>query len=149
MTATKTTSPELASIANQLKVSVGRIVRRLRQGHATGELTLSEVSVLARLDREGPATPGRLAECEQVRPQAMGTTVAALQQRGLVSRRADEHDGRRVVMSITDDGRAVLSDRRSHSVRRIAVVLDEHFTPAERRRLVAVLPLLDRLAERL
>ncbi len=149
MSAVKPVSPELVRAASELKVAVGRMARRVRQGQGAGDLTLSEISVLSRLDREGPATPGRLAEGEGVRPQAMGTTLAALEQRGLVHRTPDAADGRRVVMAATPAGRDLLADRRSATTERIARALDEEFTAAERRRLLAVLPLLDRLAERL
>jgi DNA-binding MarR family transcriptional regulator len=114
-----------------------------------GDVTLSEVSVLARLSRDGADSPGSLAELERVRPQAMASTLATLEERALVRRRQDAADGRRAVMTVTDAGRKVLNDRRSESVQRLTVVLDEDFTPAERRKLLAVLPLLDRLAERL
>ncbi|WP_026425221.1 MarR family winged helix-turn-helix transcriptional regulator [Actinokineospora inagensis] len=138
-----------ARVAAELKVAVGRIARRLRQAHAVGESTLSEVSVLARLDREGPAAPGVLADNERVRPQAMATTLAGLEQRGLVTRAPDPADGRRVVMTLTDAGRAVVLDRRSASVQRLARAIEAGFTAAERDRLAAALPLLDRLADRL
>src|SRR5436853_2010628 len=95
---------------------MGREVRRLRQAHQPGELTLTEVSVLARLDRDGPASPGGLAESERVRPQAMANTLAALEQRELVTRTPDPFDGRRVAMSITSSGRRLLLGRRSHTV---------------------------------
>ncbi len=134
--------------ATALRLSVGRIARRVRQAHAVGELTQSELSVLSRLDREGPATPGRLAEAERVRPQAMGSTVAALEQRGLVRRSPDAADGRRVLMSVTPAGAAVLRDRRSESTQLIAAALAE-LTPAQRRQLIAALPLLDLLADKL
>ncbi|MCW2783144.1 MAG: MarR family transcriptional regulator [Marmoricola sp.] len=140
---------ETERAAASLKLAIGRIARRLRRAHAVGDLTLSEASVVARLDRHGDTTPGVLADEEGVRPQAMGTTLAALEERALVARRGDAADGRRVLMSLTDAGRAVLQDRRSESVQLIAHVLSEDFTPAERRRLTAVIPLLDRLAERL
>ncbi|GLY76498.1 MarR family winged helix-turn-helix transcriptional regulator [Actinoallomurus iriomotensis] len=135
--------------ASDLRVALGRVVRRLRQAHEPGELTLSEVSVLSRLDRDGPATPGALAGGERVRPQAMGTTLAALEQRGLVARMPDPDDGRRVSMSITEDGRGILLDRRSASVRRLSRALTEGFSPEERRRLIECVPLLDRLADSL
>lgn len=138
-----------AEVGAGLRLAVGRIARRVRQAHAVGDVTLSEVSVLARLDGDGADSPGSLAELERVRPQAMATILAALEERGLVSRRQDAADGRRAVMTVTDAGRKVLADRRSESVRRLAVVLEEEFTPAERQELLAVLPLLDRLAERL
>lgn len=136
-------------LAADLRVTLGRIVRRLRQAHEPGELTLSEVSVLSRLDRDGPATPGALATCERVRPQAMGTTLAALEQRGLVSRMPDPDDGRRVSMSLTETGRRLLLDRRSASTGRLTRALTETLTPRERQHLVEALPLLDRLADSL
>lgn len=140
---------DIESAAFDLRLALARIVRRLRQAHEPGELTLSEISVLSRLDRDGPATPGALASGERVRPQAMGTTLAALEQRGLVARMPDPHDGRRVSMSATEAGRRILLDRRSASTRRMTRALAEAFTPEERRRLAEVIPLLDRLADSL
>ncbi len=55
MAETRTDTADLLRAGNDLRVVVGRIVRRLRQAHATGEVTLSELSVLSRLDRDGPA----------------------------------------------------------------------------------------------
>jgi len=60
--------------------------------------------VLGRLDRAGPVTPGRLAEAEQISPQAIGVTLNGLVRRGLVERHADPEDGRRAVMSLTEAG---------------------------------------------
>jgi DNA-binding MarR family transcriptional regulator len=140
---------DIEGAAFDLRLALARIVRRLRQAHEPGELTLSEISVLSRLDRDGPATPGTLAGGERVRPQAMGNTLAALEQRGLVARTPDPDDGRKVSMSATEAGRQLLLDRRSASTRRMARALDEGFTPEERRRLVEAIPLLDRLADRL
>jgi DNA-binding MarR family transcriptional regulator len=131
-----------------LRVVLGRIVRRLRQGHTVGELTLSEISVLSRLDRDGPTTPGALADEERVRPQAMGATLAVLEERQLVARRAHPGDGRCVVMSVTAAGQGMLVDRRCVNTQRMARALAE-FSPAEQRRLIAAIPLLEKLAERL
>ncbi|MFG2722878.1 MarR family winged helix-turn-helix transcriptional regulator [Streptomyces sp. NPDC048416] len=138
-----------SEVAATLRLTVGRIARKLRQAHAVGDTTLSEVSVLARLERDGPESPGALAELERVRPQAMATTLAALERRGLVSRQPDTLDRRRVVMTVTDAGRTVVRDRRSESVQGLAHAIEAEFTSAERHELVAALSLLGRLAERL
>jgi DNA-binding MarR family transcriptional regulator len=134
--------------ACDLRVALGRLVRRLRQAHAPGELTLSETSVLSRLDRDGPATPGALADGERVRPQAMGATLAVLEQRALVTRAADPGDGRRVLMSTTPAGTRLLTDRRSASTQRMAAAL-AGLTADEQRGLIAVIPLLERMADQL
>ncbi|MEV6896449.1 hypothetical protein [Amycolatopsis sp. NPDC051372] len=52
---------DLVEAAADLRVALGRLVRRMRQGYVAGEATLSESSVLSRLDRDGPSTPGYLA----------------------------------------------------------------------------------------
>ncbi|WP_438289737.1 hypothetical protein [Streptomyces sp. HUAS TT7] len=53
------------------------------------------------------------------------------------------------MITVTDAGRKMTADRRSVSVQRMAAAIDEEFTPAERRELLAMLALLDRLGERL
>ncbi|MDF3294285.1 MULTISPECIES: MarR family winged helix-turn-helix transcriptional regulator [Streptomyces] len=141
---------DAVEVGAALRLIVGRIVRKLRQAtDSVTDIPLSEASVLARLDRDGPDSPGALAALEGVRPQAMATTLAALEQRGLVSRAPDPADGRRAVMTITEAGRTVVTDRRSKSVRRLAEAVEQELTATERQELLAVLPLLDRLSERL
>jgi DNA-binding MarR family transcriptional regulator len=142
------TDPKLLQVGTDLRVALGRVVRRLRQGYVDGELTLSERSVLSRLDREGPATPGALANLEHVRPQAMGVLLAELVNRGLVARRPDEQDGRKVLMSVTEAGTVLLTDRRSQTTQQVSAALAD-FSPAELDTLRAAIPLLDRLADRL
>lgn len=132
-------------LGGDLRIAVGRIARRLRQAHQAGDLTFSEVSVLSRLDRDGSASPGALAEMDGVRPQAMTATVGALERRGLVTRSADAQDGRRVLISVTQEGIQVLTDIRRASTVRLAGGLGQ-FTPQELERLEQAVPLLERLA---
>ncbi|MFG2041065.1 MarR family winged helix-turn-helix transcriptional regulator [Dactylosporangium sp. NPDC048998] len=139
---------ENESTAAALQIAVGRLVRRLRQTHVPGQLTLSEASVLSRLDRDGAATPGELAIGDRIKPQAMGVTLQALEQRGLVSRSPDPGDGRRVLMSITDEGRRLLTDRRSLKTHALAEAIGR-LDDDERRALTEAARLLDRLAEEL
>ena len=140
---------ELLRASGDLRVALGRLVRRLRQSYVAGELTLPERSVLSRLDRDGPATPGCLAELERVKPQAMGVTLAGLVERGFVARRKDETDGRKVLMSVTPAGVRFLTDRRSRTTEKMAAALAGKFTPAERRKLIDAIPLIERLTDEL
>ncbi|MER5520593.1 MarR family transcriptional regulator [Streptomyces sp. NPDC002763] len=139
---------DASQLAYELRLAVGRMTRRLRQAHAVGDVSLSGVSVLARLAADGPDSPTALAEMERVRPQAMATTLAQLEQRGLVRRTPDAADGRRSIAAVTEEGRAMLAERRSESVQRLANVLDT-FSAEERATLGAAVPLLGRLAEHL
>jgi DNA-binding MarR family transcriptional regulator len=139
--------PDVRDIAAALRVSVGMLLRRLRQVRPDDELSLPESSALARLDRIGPATPGALAKVEQISPQSMGATLAALEARGLIDRRPDPADGRRVVLSVTEAGLELLRNKRGARTEQLAQALSAGFTPAELRELAAAAPLLERLAQ--
>jgi len=137
-----------AQIATDLRAALGPLVRRLRQFKADDELTLSQTSALARLDREGPATASELAAGEGIRPQSMFTIIGALQERGLVAREPDPHDGRRIVVSVTATGREGLHGARTEKARRLTAAVADELTPSEQRQLAAALPLLARIARR-
>ena len=128
---------------------IGLVVRRLRTMHVAGDLTLPENAALARLERGGAATASDLARQEQISPQSMGATLAALEDRGYLPRDPDPADGRRIVLSPTDAGRSALRDRRNARTQRIARALADGFTPDEITTLRAAAPLLERLAETL
>jgi DNA-binding MarR family transcriptional regulator len=138
---------EAEQVAAGLYLSVGLFKRRLRQMPAEGELSLPESSALRRLERGGPATVTALAKAEQISVQSMGATLHALEARRLIERRPDPADGRRSVMSVTEAGLIALNDKRNARIAQLARVLAAEFTPAERRQLMAALPLIERLAE--
>ncbi len=139
--------PDVHDVAIALRVSIGLLLRRLRQARDDEELTVPQTSALARLDRGGPATASALARQEQISPQSMGATLAALEALGLVGRGPDARDGRRVVLSLTEAGRRVLRDKRNASTEQLAQALSSGFTAAELGQLWAAVPLLERLAQ--
>ena len=138
---------DVHEVAGALRVSIGLLLRRLRQTRTDGELTLPESSALTRLDRGGPATASALAKLEQISPQSMGATLGALEAKGLIERRPDPGDGRRAVLSVTDAGSRLLRDKRNARTEQLAKALSAGFTPAEIQLLAAASPLLERLAE--
>jgi DNA-binding MarR family transcriptional regulator len=87
--------------------AVGLLVRRVRAAAALHELSLTESSVMARLARDGPATTADLARAEGMKPQSMGTTIAALEEMGMVERKPHPTDGRQVNIVLTAKGAAV------------------------------------------
>jgi DNA-binding MarR family transcriptional regulator len=125
------------------------IVRKLKQNQFGDELSVAETSALSRLDRGGPATSSDLARLDKVSPQSMGATIATLERRGLVARSRDPEDGRRIVLSVTEQGRQVVRDHRGARTEQITRALEAGFTEAELGQLRAAAPLLERLAEKL
>jgi len=92
--------------------AVGLLVRRVRAAAASHELSLTESAVMGRLAKEGPATTADLARAEGVKPQSMGTTIAALEEMGMVERKPHPTDGRQVNIDLTFKGVAVRKDTR-------------------------------------
>jgi DNA-binding MarR family transcriptional regulator len=125
------------------------VYRRLRQSTPNDELTLSESSTLARLERGGPASSSELARYDRISPQSMGVIVAALEDRALIERDRDPEDGRRIVLSITEAGRQLIHDKRGARTGQIAAALGDRFSGGELTQLMTVVPLLERLAEAL
>ena len=130
-------------------MSIALFLRRLRLVKGVGELSPPETLALKRLARVGPSTPGALAKLEQISPQGMGATLSGLESRGLVERGSDPEDGRRVVVSVTADGRKVLGTKRDARTERLANVLSSEFTRSELKQLRAAAPLIERLARSL
>lgn len=67
----------LAALAGERRITLGKLVRRLREQTPANDFTSAQKSVRLRLDRYGPATVSVLARAESVRPQSMRSTVAA------------------------------------------------------------------------
>jgi DNA-binding MarR family transcriptional regulator len=135
-------------VAVALLASISVLVRRVRQVPTGGGLTMPERTALSCLDRSGPATSSELAREVQITAQAMGATLSALRARGLIERRPDPADGRRVVLTVTDAGLQALKDKRNARSELIAQALTGGaFTPAELEQLTAAASLLERLAQ--
>lgn len=91
----------VSNLAGELRVLVSRLKRRLREQSDFGDLTLSQILVLGRLEQDGPATVTNLARAEGMRPQSMGATVSVLEAAGLVSGTQDPSDRRQTILSVT------------------------------------------------
>lgn len=143
--------PDVAA-AQDLRVAIGRVARRLRQLYATernSAASFIELGILVHLQREGPTSPGTLAAGEGVTSQAIAGVVRELERRALVQRTSGQADRRRVAVAITDTGRELLMSREHAVVDAMVKALADEYTPAERRLLESAIPLLNRLAQRL
>jgi DNA-binding MarR family transcriptional regulator len=135
------------SLAQALRQVVSRLRRRLREQADVSDLTPSQISVLLRLEQEGPLTTSALARVEVMRPQSMGTIVTALQDLGFVAGSSDPSDGRQTLLSLTERCRVWIAEGRAARQDWLARTIASRLSPDEQRQLAAALPLLDRLAE--
>jgi DNA-binding MarR family transcriptional regulator len=133
------------AMADRLRLSSTRLARRLRQESGT-DLTPSQLTALASIDRHGPLTLGALAEVEQVAPPSITKVVAKLEAAELVVRRADDADRRVAWVSLTPAGATRLARIRRLRSRWLATRLAA-LEPEARTRLADALDVLDALVE--
>jgi DNA-binding MarR family transcriptional regulator len=134
-----------ADLAARLRLVVTRLARQLRQ-RAVVDLTPSQISALATIDRNGPVTLGELAALERVQPPSVTVVATRLEEKGLVVRRTDPRDRRVSRVETSKDGRKLLARSRSRKDaeldRRLRSLTDE-----DRATLAAAASILERLVE--
>jgi DNA-binding MarR family transcriptional regulator len=74
----------------------------------TAQLTLVQVRALRKLARR-PQSIGQLGSELALAPPSMTRLVDRLEERGLIERRRDDEDRRKVVATVTDEGRRLVS----------------------------------------
>ncbi|WNM33052.1 MarR family transcriptional regulator [Streptomyces sp. Li-HN-5-11] len=138
-------SASAARAARDLRVVFSRLRRRIREVARDEDLTPSQVSALTLVGKHGAATASALAAAEGVRPQSMATTLAALEQQGLIRRNPDPEDGRRQLVTLTESGRERIEGDRQVRAEWLTRALEDRYTEEERQTLIEAFALLERL----
>ena len=68
-------------------------------------------------------SPSKLRRSMGVSSARIAALLKHLEQKGWISRSADEHDERRVNVSLTDAGRELINSRRREAIERVAAAL--------------------------
>ncbi|MDA8426428.1 MAG: MarR family transcriptional regulator [Treponema sp.] len=129
-----------------LMTAIGRLTRRVRAAVSSRDLSWTQTAVMARLDKEGPATASDLARAEGMKPQSMGSVVASLEELGLIARRPHPTDGRRTIVELTKKGaglRKIASDEKRTWLAQAVAQLDAR----DRKTLFAANEIIRRLLE--
>lgn len=140
-------TPKLATLAGELRISLGKLIRRVREQAHPGDFTSAQKSVLLRLERDGPATVSALARAESVRPQSMRITVAGLEAMGAIRGEPDPADGRQTLIALTPAFRKTIKASRIAKEDWLVRALQAQLSPQEQNELAAAVKLLQRLAD--
>lgn len=138
---------QLAALAGELRISLGKLIRRVREQASAGDFTSAQQSVLLRLERDGPATVSALARAESVRPQSMRITVAGLEAMGAISGEPDPDDGRQTLITLTSTFRKTVKASRAAKEDWLVHALQAQLSAQEQEQLAEAVKLLQRLAE--
>jgi DNA-binding MarR family transcriptional regulator len=141
-----------SGLATAMRISISRLARRLRVEQRVGvggpDPALSDIQLaaLSALERHEAMTPGELAEYEKVQPPSMTRVIAVLEERGLVRRSAHPTDRRQVVLTVTDEGRALVDRVRRRKEAWLTQRMHE-LSPEEVGILRAAAPILEKLSQ--
>lgn len=133
-------------LANDLSLAVMRLARQLRFRRPDSPVSLTQLSALATLAKEGPMTPGALAIRERVRPPSMTRVIASLVDLGLVERSDHPDDGRQVLVSVSRAGSELFEAEKSASREWLQQRLDQ-LTAQERQTLLSAADLMFAIIE--
>lgn len=95
----------------------------LPAGEAVSDACGGEFFALSLLLAGAPSCPSALSRSMGVSSARIAALLKHLEQKGLVLRRTDEHDERRVNVSLTDAGRKLINERRREAIERVAAAL--------------------------
>ncbi|MGA7098240.1 MAG: MarR family transcriptional regulator [Acidimicrobiia bacterium] len=141
----ETTPMTEMELADELRLVIGRLARRLRQ-HAVGGLTPSQRSVLATLNQSGVLRMGDLARIEDVSPPSITGIIGRLEEKGMVTRIPDPDDARSTMVQISDEATRLLEESRKARSTYLATQLSS-LDADERARLETAVRILDRMID--
>ena len=96
--------------ATDLRTVITRLVKKLRKKSVTGQqFSLTERSTLSLLLQHGQLLPSELAAMEKITNQSMSQILNHFLEDGLIIRTASETDKRKVIISLTEQGKQIIT----------------------------------------
>jgi DNA-binding MarR family transcriptional regulator len=136
-----------SALAAELRTLSGKLKRKLREQGGQSDLRPSQVSVLLRIEKDGPAAVSTLARAEGMRPQSMSAIITSLLETGLVSGSPDPNDRRQTLMSLSRKCQKLLRDGRAARQDWLTTTIQRKLSSQEQERLASAVDLLARLVE--
>ncbi|SEG94990.1 DNA-binding transcriptional regulator, MarR family [Actinacidiphila yanglinensis] len=135
--------------AVELTTAMMRLRARLRSESAPDEMpwTWSQLTTLGRVVELEPTTTSALAQAEHVRRQSMAETLSALRAHNLITSEQDPSDGRKVLISATPEGRALIATIPAAREAWLAGALRRLLQPGEQQVLLQAAAIMIRVAD--
>lgn len=134
--------PLRQEVADRLHSAAIHLVRHARHEDVLSRQAPARLSSLSVLVFGGPMTLTQLAAAEQVKPPTMSRIVAGLNRSGLAKIDIDDQDGRRIRVSATPKGQALLHQARERRIQLVAKTLS-NLKEAELRTLIKAAELIE------
>jgi DNA-binding MarR family transcriptional regulator len=110
-------------------------------------LSMTEIETLGFLYRRESLLPSELASLTKIKTQSMSQILKKMEKHGVIARTPSETDRRKVYVSLTPDGRAMVENTQYERDEWLENVISNSLTEKERKQLQEVLPVLNKIAE--
>ena len=137
----KKLNAELVDLADRLHSTAIHLLRQVRGEDRASGIGPAQLSALSILVFGGSKSLKQLAAIEQVKPPTMVRIVQGLVEQRLAATRADKEDGRKLQISATARGRALMQRARLRRVESLARMLGEK-SVAERAQIAGAIAIL-------
>jgi DNA-binding MarR family transcriptional regulator len=135
-------------VASHLRITIHRLVKLLRrQTNNDSELSLTERSTMGSLYNHGELLSSALAQMEKVTTQSMSQIINHLYEQNYIHKTPSEEDKRKVLLSLTAEGRTLVEDSRQRKQEWLAHSLREKVSPAEKDLLMEALKIMTKLID--
>jgi DNA-binding MarR family transcriptional regulator len=142
--------PHADETAAEVMKAMLRLRSRLRAESLPDEApawTWSQLTTLGRIIDEGPTTVSTLAHAEHVRRQSMAETVASLRVQGLITTAADPDDGRKALISATEEGRSLLGTIPAAREKWLSLTIGKALSLDEQQTLLKAAAIMNQIAD--
>jgi DNA-binding MarR family transcriptional regulator len=135
-------------VASHLRITIHRLVKLLRrQTNNDSDLSLTERSTMGSLYNHGELAASALAQMEKVTTQSMSQIINHLYELNYIHKTPSEEDKRKVLLSLTTEGKAFVEDSRQRKQEWLAHALHEKVSPAEKDLLMEALKIMTKLID--
>lgn len=142
-----TQAERASALAVELRAVLSKLKRKMREQGGRADLTPSQVSVVLRLEKNGPAAVSTLARAEGMRPQSMSAIVASLQEAGLAGGSPDPNDGRQTLISLSRKCQKLLKEGRAARQDWLTATIQRKLSVQEQEKLAVAIRLLTQIVE--
>ncbi len=135
-------------LASDLRIIIGRLVNKFRsKSTATGQLSMTERSVIKLLDQHKELLPSELATIENITTQSMSQIISHLSALGYINRKISDTDKRKAIISLSDAGLEMLYNSRHERDEWLTKAIADTCSAAEQELLRQCLAPLNRLID--
>ncbi len=132
--------PSRLNLVSILRNDVVALSRRLRRSASADAETWTSLMVLGAIERaEDLATPTQVAAELELKSSNLAQALRALEHRGLIRRKPDPVDRRKIRLSLTREGLTLVRETRAQRTQWLADVMDACLSAEEQDQLMGLM----------